>query len=634
MLQAIRNNAQGVFVWIVVGLIVVSFALFGLGSYLSGASKVVAASVNGVEIDSRALTRAYQNYQERLRSMFGESFNPELLGGVKKLKIEVLQGLISEEVLNQMLTEEGYQASASQVFEQLQQYKAFQEAGVFSPKRYKEVLSLQGINGQAFENDLSRGIASQQLRTAISSSAFLTSQEQETISSLQNQKRDIGYFDVSNKVYRKAVKVTDENIQSYYEKNGQQFLTQEKIQLEFIELKMDDVAANQEVSAEMVKEQYQISPESYMSSDDAATKKKMESLRKQIKQGADFATLAKLNSHDKASAEQGGDLGYLTRGVEENFDKIVFSMKKGELSEVIKSKNGYQLIQLDDIREGDPEERKVRHILIKPEIKLKSLASVKKTIEQELKYKLAAKVFFDDADQMNNLSYETPDSLEPVADALGIKVQTSKLMTRRGVAGLLSNPKVLKAAFSNEVLKEGRNSEVLEISDSHLVVVRVKQHQTAEVKKLNIVKPQIERLLVQQEASKKVDTVSSDILNRLKNNESLESLKLAYPNVKWTKVGWVNRVADKKSKLSSVIRDKAFVLAKPESATIWDKVSISGGDQAVIGLFKVEKGIADKNNEKELSTMMGNADYETFIQHLKSQADISISNNAIDDEDK
>ena len=261
MLQAIRNNAQGALVWIVVGLIVVSFALFGLGSYLSGASKVVAASVNDVEISSTALTRAYQNYQERLRKMFGDQYRPEMFG-TAKVKNEVLQGLITQEVMNQMLSEQGYMASPAQVFAKITKYEAFQDDGVFSAKRYKEVLAAQRINEEAFENDLSRDIASQQLRTAISASAFLTSKEKRTFSALQNQKRDIGYFDVAVKPYSQSIKISDADIKAHYEKNGQLYLTAEKVQLEYIELNLDDVAALQEVTDEAVKERYETSPES------------------------------------------------------------------------------------------------------------------------------------------------------------------------------------------------------------------------------------------------------------------------------------------------------------------------------------------------------------------------------------
>ena len=638
MLQAIRNNAQGLFVWIIVGLIVISFALFGLGSYLSGASKVVAASVNGVEISGNDLTRAYQNYQERLRSMFGEQYNPEMFG-TTRIKQEVLQGLITQEVMNQVIHEEGYKASDKQVFEKIKKYEAFQEGGTFSPKRYKEVLSQQGMNGEAFENDLSRDIATQQIRTAISTSAFLTEKEKQVLATLENQKRDIGYFNISVKPYRKQANVSDEDIKSNYEKNSQLYLTEEKVQIEYLELNMDEVAARQEITDEMIKQHYESSPESYMSNDDASAKKKITDLRKKIQQGADFAALAKEHSQDKGSSKQGGDLGYLTRGIEENFDNVVFALKKGEVSKVIKSKEGFQIIKVDDIRAGDPEERKVRHILVKAENKLIPLANIKDKVKKDLQYQEASKVFFVDADQMNNLSYETPDSLEPVADALGLKLQTSSLMTRRGAAGLLSNPKILKAAFSNEVLKEGRNSELLELSDTQLVVLRIKEHKAASVLPLDNVKSRIKESLLQEQASKKAQEITSDILASVKDNGDIEAIKQRYPEVKWIKTGWIKRKTDKESKVSvgfsNNLRQHAFVMPKPlANKTSWDKVSLTAGDQAVLAVFKVENTNESMagNDKRRIATIIGNADYNSFVQYQKSQADISVSQAAIEAE--
>ena len=634
MLQAIRNNAQGTFVWIVVGLIVISFALFGLGSYMSGASKVVAASVNGVEISGTALTRAYQNYQERLRNKFGDQYRPEMFG-VTRMKTEVLQGLITQEVMNQMLFEEGYMASSEQVFEKIKQYEAFQEAGTFSAKRYKEVLSLQGINGEAFENDLSREIASQQIRGTITVSAFLTEKEKKTLALLQNQKREIGYFDISVKSYRDSIRISDAEIKSFYEQNSRLYLTNEKVQLEYIELNMDDIAAKQEVTDEMIKQQYDSSPDNYMGNDDAAAKKKITALRKQIQQGADFASLAKEHSQDKGSAKQGGDLGYLTRGVGEKFDAVVFALKKGEVSQVIKSKQGLQIVQLDDIRAGDPEERKVRHILIKAERKLKSFAEVKVAIKKELQYQQAGKVFFDDVEKMTNLSYDTPDSLGPAADALGLKIKTSTFITRRGGSGLFANPKILSAAFSDEVLKVRRNSELIELSDTHLLVLRIKEHQVASVKPLDKVIVGIQNTLVQRQASKKTQEVSADVLARLQNNETIESVKKHYPEIKWNKKGWIQRKADLKSKssiqLPQQLRQHAFAMPKPAAAeTSWGKISLQSGSQAVIALFKVEDATGDNADNTRITRVMGDADYNSFIQYLKSQADISISQSVIE----
>ena len=478
---------------------------------------------------------------------------------------------------------------------------------------------------------MSRDIASQQLRAAISASAFLTEKEKARLSALENQKRKVGYFDVSVKPYRKSINVSDADIQAHYEKNSQSYLTAEKVQLEYIELNMDDVAALQEVTDEMVKQHYESSPESYMASDDVAAEKKLTELRKQILQGVDFSGLAKKYSQDKGSSNQGGDLGYLTRGVEEKFDEVVFSLKVGEVSQVIKSKQGFQLIQLDDIRKGDPEERKVRHILIKADRKLKSFAEVKDSIKKELKYKQAGKVFFDDADQLNNLSYETPDSLVPAAEALGLKIKTSALMTRSGGVGVLSNPKILSAAFSDDVLKQGRNSELLELSDTQLVVLRVKEHKVASVQPLSNVKESIKNYLLQQQSSKKAQEVSQDVLARINNNESIKSIQKRYPEIKWNEASWITRKPETKSTIPEQINNQVFAMPKPSAnKTNWDRVVLTSGNQAVIGLFNVEEVNDVQVDNSKVSQIMGGADYEAFIQYLKSQADITISKAALD----
>ena len=624
MLQSIRNNAQGIFIWVIVGLIIISFALFGLGSYLSGASKVDAASVNGVDISETQVTRAYQNYQERLMQMFGDQYRPEMFSEAK-LKSEVLQGLITDEVLNQEIYAQKYIVSPNQIFERLQKYKAFQENGAFSKQRYKQVLAAQGMNGEAFERDLAHEIATQQIRNAIAQSAFLTLAEQKSVAMLQNQKRDIAYFEVSAKPYLKTIKVSDEEIKSFYDKNNNLFLTPEKVQLEYLELNMDEVAKRQDVTDKMIKQRYESAAASYMTNDDAAAEKKAASILKQIKDGADFSSLAKKYSSDTGSAKKGGDLGYLTRGINEQFDKVVFSLKKGEVSKVLKTKSGFQIIKLVDIRKGDPEERKVQHILIKPGKKLKPLSTVTADIKKEIQYELAGKVFFNDADKLNNLIYETPDSLAPAADALGMQVKTSGFITRNGGSGIFANSKVINAAFSQEVLTDGHNSEMLDLSDTHLLVIRVKHHQPASIQPLDKIKTQIKSTLEQQKAAKKADEVTAAILSSLKNKTDIQSIQNKYPEIKWHKIGLIKRTATTKSDLPKAVREHAFAMPKPmANQASWDRVALSAGTQAIISVYKVENDPAATLNTKRIEQVLGNADYNSFVSFLKAQADIKV----------
>ncbi len=625
MLQAIRNNAQGIFVWIVVGLIVISFALFGLGSYLSGASKVVAASVNGVEISSTRLTRAYQDYQERLRQMFGEQYRPDMFPAAT-IKRQVLQQLITEEVLNQHLAEQGYHASAQQILAQLKQYKAFQDGGEFSAARYKQVLAIQGMNGEAFEAGLAQDIATQQMQSGISNSNFLTATEQQYLRQLQNQHREVGYFEISLRPYRQSVSVTDNEITEFYKKNQQRFMSEEKVQLEYVELDLAALAQKQTISDAMILQHYESAPDNYMQVDEAAAKKKLAAIRQQIVNGADFAEMAKKYSQDKSSAANGGELGYVTRGNGEAFDNAVFALKKGEVSDVVKSEQGFQIMQVDDIRDTDPEERLVRLILIKPEKKMKPLNMVKDEIRKELQYQQASKIFYDDSDEMNNLGYENPESLEPVADALGLPVKVTGFFTRRGGEGIAADPKVLAAAFSNEVLNEGRNSELIELSDSHVLVLRVKKHLPAKVKPLEQIKSQIKAALLDEKAAAKADAVASEMLAKLKSGAAITTIQRDYKHARWHAKQWIGRRPDPASAVSPLLRQQIFAMAKPQNNTpVWEKFALSQGKEVVAGVFAIkvdEKAGFDAN---QYAAMMGTTDFSAYIEFLRSRADISVN---------
>lgn len=628
MLQSIRENAQGIFVWTIVGLIIITFALFGLSSYLSGASKVVAASVNGVEISQTDLEQAYRNYQERLMQMFGERYRPEMFNE-EQLKAELLQGMILRELLNQKLADEGYHASAQQVLDRIHAYEAFQEEGKFSASKYKKVLALRGMSSDAFESDLNREITSLQLRSGISNTEFVTTQEKNALQMLLNQQRDIGYLTIKAAAFQDQVKPTDEEIKKLYEQNMDSYRTAEKVQVEYVELKLDDVASRQEVTDAMIQQHYDAFKDNYKTTDDEAAKKQLEDILAKIKKGANFAEMAKKYSQDPGSAKQGGDLGFFSKGVmDKAFEDASFSLKKGELSKVVKSQFGYHIIQLEEIKAGDPEERRVRHILIKPQQKIKPLAEVKDAIRKELKYQQAEKIFYDDADKLNNLSYEMPDSLQPVADQLALQIKESPLMTRRGGPGVLSNPKVITAAFSSEVINSGKNSELIELSDTHLMVLRLKQHMPSAVKPLDEVKTQIRQQLVQQQAGTKVNEVVQQLLQRLRNGETPEQLSKAYADSKWLKTGFIGRNSEAKSTVPMSVRNKAFAMPKPEAGKAsWDSVQLNDGDQALVAVYAVQQGNAKPDDKftKQYVSALGNADYDGILQLMKSQADITIS---------
>ena len=631
MLQLIRDRAQGIIVWTIVGLIIITFALFGLSSYLSGVSKVNVATVNGVEISETELVRAYQNYQQRLQQMLGKNYNPDMFNEAV-LKREVLQSLISRELVNQYLFDTGFGASPQQVLDFLHAIPAFQEEGKFSAQRYEQVLAVQGMSKALFEQDVARDLMAEQLRNSILQSDFVTASEHNSYSMLQNQERDIGYVQFSRQSYLQEIKLDDAEIEAYYNERRSEFMTAEQVSINYVELDLNKAANQFDVSDDEIKSYYQQNLANYVKQpeqrkashilfkvDDSAdeTKAKQQAIEvlAQIKNGASFAEMAKQYSQDIGSAKQGGDLGYFGKGVmDAAFEATTFKLSKGEVSEPVRSSFGYHLIKVEDIRAET----------------VTPLKEVSATIKKDLQLQQAEKTFYEDTTRLENLSYENPDSLELVASELGLKEISSGLFGRRGGAGLLSNPKVLSAVFSDEVLNQGRNSELIELSDTHVLVLRVNEHKPATQQPLAQVQARITTLLKQVNAAKLASEQAAQAREKLLAGEDAKKLAKSY-KIKWQAPGFIKRTPGKDDKLSPQIRQEVFKLAKPnEARPVVSVVGLNNGDTAVVALYAVREGSVETEPAKQkadnvrLAAMQGNVSYAAMMESLQTQADITV----------
>ena len=628
MLQLIRDRAQGLVVWTIVGLIIITFALFGLSSYLSGSAKVNVATVNDVDISQTEFLRAYQNYQQRLQQMLGKNYNPAMFNE-SVVKQQVLDGLITREVLTQKLNKSGFGASPDQIITKIRSIDSFyDENGQFSPDQYKRVLALQGMNSAMFEQRVSQDIADEQLYAGLMRSAFVTQQQVEAYTKLQNQKRDIDYILVSHQQFMKSLKVSDEEIEKYYADNKAQFMTQEMVSVEYVELNINDTAKEYEISETEMRQQYDQNIKQYESepeqrkashiliaindkTDDASAKAEIEKVQVRLDKGEGFSVVAKEVSQDPGSASQGGDLGYFGRGVmDKAFEESVFSLKKGEVSKPVKSAFGYHIIKLTDIKAG----------------KVAAFKDVKDKISKELQLQKAEQKFYTDIDTLNNLSYETPDSLLPAADALGLTVKQSQLFTKRGGQGVLQNPKVVNAAFSEEVLTNGRNSELIELSDTHLVVLRNKEHKPSDVMPLDKVRSRVENTLKREQAITKTTELAKVLAEKLQAGEKPESVAKSDKAASYVSAGLIGRKpGNDDAKVRMDIRQAAFQMAKPKDKPVNKQVTLNNGDQAIVVLSKVVDGVeTDKKGPQQLTAVYGNASYEGYTKYLREQADITL----------
>jgi peptidyl-prolyl cis-trans isomerase D len=444
---------------------------------------------------------------------------------------------------------------------------------------------------------------------------------------LDNQKRDVGYALIPMKRYMDAVDVTDDDIKAMYEKHREQYQTPERMTINYIDVSVDDLAASQKVTEAQLREYYENNKLDYQVDKVAELAEK---LLKQIRAGESFAELAKQYSKDPGTAAKGGDLGYFGRNVmDKAFEDAVFSMKVGEVRGPIHTSFGEHIIKLTGIK-GD--QRRASHILLTKDDTDKSTAAiqpfeaVRERVEKSYRHKLAEKQFADVYDQLNNLTYENPTTLDVAADELKLKVKTSEAFGRGGGTGILANPKVISAAFSDDVLNQGNNSELLELSDTHVVVLRKHSYSKPAPRPLEDVRQQVINQVRTQKATEKAKQVGKEILAHMLKGDSFVSLAKDYA-FDWKKPGLIDR---NNKDVDSVLVKKVFQMPKPvNDKPVYEGMALRSGDYALIGLFSVAEGDTSKQDETArskaqaalLQTYRQN-EQNAFKAQLKEQADI------------
>ncbi len=629
MLQSIRNRSQGWFAWAIVILITIPFALWGIQEYVGGGREPAAATVNGVEIPQREVQRTVQMQRQRLLAAMGENADPALLDQLR-LQDVALEGLIENEALFQAVELAGFRVSDAQLVSRIHAISAFQEDGVFSPELYEQTLRNQGMLPGGFEPMLRRDLLIEQLQQGIESSAFVTRAELNELIRLRRQHRDIGYLIVPSSVYEQNVVVTDEEIEAYYEQNSQDYALPEQVSVEYLELSVDELASGIEVNENELRGYYDEHSNSYSKpeqrrashilipvdadADDTAVaeaRAKAEELVKRIRAGESFADLAKKYSGDPGSAREGGDLGLFGKGtMEPAFETAAFAMTQGEISEPVRTDFGFHIIKVTEIKPG-----------ITP-----GFEDIRDQVATDYRRQQAEKQFYDATEQLANLSYEHPDSLEPAAEQLGIAIKTTPLFDRQGGEGIAGNPKFVAAAFSPEVLEQGYNSEPIELSPVHMVVIRKKEHVPEQLQPLVQVKDKIAEQLRREKARDAAYADAERIAQRAAGGEDIEVLAKEH-GLKWERIKSLSR---SEQKIKPAIVRQAFRIARPAGGKPQYVAQRIDGDAAVIALFAVQDGDPESVDKKEIErekrsliVNLGRADYADVVKTVKARADVS-----------
>lgn len=535
MMEFIRNKSKGIVMWAIVGLIIIPFAMFGVQDYLSGASSNVPAVVNGSDISSAQLTRAVQQRKQQLQQQLGNNYNPDLFPA-NFLRQQVLNDLISRKLISDFTVNANMSASSKQIFNEIKQVPQFKDgSGTFSTKIYTRAIKGAGRSKAGFEAEVAKDYILNQLRAGVFNTSLTLPYEVEQTQMLLNQQRNIAYLNFEKSKYKKSKSISDEELNKFYQSHLASYKTEEKVDVEYVELDINQVATKIDVSAKKVAEYYEDNLSSYSEKDYPAALVMINDVRRRLDKGESFEALSKEISKDD------GDLGFISKGVmDKAFDSVAFKLNKGEISKPVKTNFGYHLIKLIDIK---GEERNIKHILVKPLAKPQALDSaLRAKIKKELQVQEAEKSFFEDVEKFSNLAYENADSLDAVASGLDLQIKSSGLSLRRGLNGVLANSQVSSAIFSDEVLKKNKNSDVIELKETHMIVVRIKEHQVAAQKTFDEVKADVSKQVsIQHQINDMKKDVNSAFKNLSSGGKGSEQTAL-FRNSQWIPAKFVSQI--------------------------------------------------------------------------------------------
>lgn len=557
MLEQIRQFASHKIVrWVFVAFLVGVFGLFGVETYLQRpATGDAVATVGRSRISGLEFDNAMRQQADRLRAQFRGNFDASLMDN-PEVRRSVLDQLVNERAVVVGSERAGLAIPDKALAQRIADFPAFQVDGRFSQERYDAIAKSQGLTRVGLDERLRESFTEEEFRNAITETAIVPKATLDSFIRLSEQTREVSVVNLTPDAYASKVKVTPEQVKSYYEGHAAEFTIPERARVEYLEYSMDALAARAEVPAEEVKKAYEDGmqrkqwgqPEERRAShiliaatdkDDAAKVKAAEAKARAIadqvrKNPKSFADVAKKESQDPGSAVQGGDLGFFSRGaMVKPFEDAVYAGKKGDIIGPVKSDFGFHVIQVTDVKPA----------------RVKSLADATPELEATLKKQIAQRRFGETAEQFANLVYEQPGSLKPAADALKIPVQQGGWVSK-GQPGnpLLTNPKLQGEIFSDDAIKAKRNTSAIEVQPNVLVAAHVVEYKPAEVRPLDQVRADIERRLQREEALK---------LAKADGEAKLEALKAGKDaGVKWPAALGVNR--QKPGGLAPQVIERAF----------------------------------------------------------------------------
>ena len=628
MLMQIREKATGILAYIIVILIAIPFALWGIHDYFGGPSDQNVAEINGEEIIKRAFDAQLQDQRNYLRSLYGPQADEIFGEDDSNLKQQVLDGMIQNILLNEEVNNAGYRTSNARLNERIRSIPQFQKDGKFDVQTYENLLAAQARSPVDFEAQMRNEDNVNQYHASIVFSSFLPGSDKQQYASLSNQTREFDYFLIATD--SQEIEVTDKEIEEYYQANQDSFQTPAQVKLDYIEIDQNKISSELEFDEEELLTIYEENKSQYQTEElrkarhilfklpDNATDEQVDAAlsrgqiaMERISAGEKFSDVARDISEDQFTSKNGGDLGYLARNDIDNpeFIQKLFSMDVGESSHSMRTSLGVQIVKVEDITPP----------------RQKSFEEARTFIENNLRAEVSSKEFSEQAQTLEELAYENEDSLQVPAEILDVEVQSPDWVSSQGTEGIAAFPMVIKAAFSEDVLDNRYNSELLELHDGHVAIVRVSDYKEPQIKPLDEVSDMVRQVLFASKARQHVASVGQNAVNQLRSNSDKVDEIISASSTQLVSPGAVYR--DDESVPSEII-EHVFTMKTPSEAEISvDGLQLITGDYVVILLNAVEGeegGPVKQSHWIDLQSNYGQRERTATIKALRETADVRV----------
>lgn len=631
MLHIFRESFGRYVAVVILGLIAVTFIFFGIDFNVMQSN--FAAKVNGEEIPLQEFDRELQSTQNQYQQLYRLELTDDLR---RELRRSVIDRMVAREALLQQSNSAGYRVSDERLAASIRETPEFQIGGQFSMDVYNARLTQAGLTPTGYEALQRTNLNLIELQSGFLASSFLTPAEFRRYIELYNERREVAYALFSVTDFIDTVEVGDDEIAEHYSANSSRYMTPESVDLDYIDLDLASVAATVEIGDEELRELYETERDRFETAEERrvrhiliavddddyeAAEAEAAQVLERLEAGEDFAALAEELSDDAGTRAQGGDLGWIGRGMLPGpFEDTLFSMEVGETAGPVETEFGYHIIRLDEIRSGD----------------VPAFESVESDLLAEVSSDRAEGLFFDRANALADAAFEAYDELQSAADAVGLPLKRIEGFTRAGDPTLFPNGNpVITAAFNDEAIISGRNSQLLELSDDQVAVIRVTAHHPPEAEPLEDVADDIRQELARNKA-RNLARAAADVYLALLGGELDRGAELAETQgATWVGPHWVVRNdASDPPELRSTAFAQPGTWAGPG---ITQRVTLSEGDEAVLLLTAVEPGAPENIDTEErelrrsqLTEYQANVEVEAYARGVRDRATVRIPEEILD----